>query len=240
MRQRDGRDQPRRRASWSWMAVALGVAVPCYLVAAVWSVSVTGTGFAVSTIGTWLVLGFVTARAVRNARSTVPAPWEPDRWDRARARFDALCTEYTAFECDPISVLRLPALTDTSVASTARFVEAFADAQGLHTDASPPPEHAAAFVAAVDRAERGWRAARDAAERIRLSHLDPREHATVERVIRLLSLARDTDNAAERHTAYARSRTELSRLERIGVLRLPRIARAVLDAAARGALPAVT
>ena len=39
---------------------------------------------------------------------------------------------------------------------------------------SPGGTHAPAFVAAVERAERAWRAARDAAERIRLSNAHPR------------------------------------------------------------------
>jgi hypothetical protein len=47
---------------------------------------------------------------------------------------------------------------------------------------------------AVDRAERAWRAALDAAERIRLLHLAPAERATGERVIKLLTMARDSDS----------------------------------------------
>ena len=104
-----------------------------------------------------------------------------------------------------MSVLRLPALSDVSVPSTGRFVEAFAEAQALETDAFPPETHATAFVAAVERAERGWRAARDAAERL---------------------------------AAYARARSELARLDRAGVIHMPRTAQAALDVAGRGQLPA--
>jgi hypothetical protein len=92
--------------------------------------------------------------------------------------------EYAAYECDPISVLRLPALADVTVPSTGRFVEA----QALQTDAFPGHDaHATGYVAAVERADRAWRAARAAAERMRLSGLSPTERGTVERVIKLLT-----------------------------------------------------
>jgi hypothetical protein len=166
------------------------------------------------------------------------APPRPDLvWARARARFHALRAEYAAFECDPMKVLRLPALADVSVASTARFVDAFAEAQAMETDEFPTGEHGARFVAAVDRAERAWQAAREAAERIRLSGLSPAERSTVERVIKLLTTARDSDSDPERLAAYARARSELAKLDRAGVIHLPRTAQAALDEASRGALP---
>jgi hypothetical protein len=129
-----------------------------------------------------------------------------------RSRFDRLRAEYAAYECDPIGVLRLPALADVTVPSTRRFVEALAEAQALETDAFPGPDaHATGFVAAVERADRAWRAARAAAERIRLSGLSPTERGTVERVIKLLTTARDSDSDAERVAAYSRARSELAK-----------------------------
>ncbi|WP_232662384.1 hypothetical protein [Pseudonocardia sp. TRM90224] len=167
------------------------------------------------------------------------APPRPDLvWAHARQRFFTLRGEYAAYECDTMEVLRLPALADVSVPSTARFVDAFAEAQALETDAFPPGQHAAQFVAAVDKAERAWRAARDAADRIRLSNLSPAERATVERVIKLLTTARDSDNDPERLAAYARARSELAKLDQAGVIPIPRPAKAALDAAAQTALPA--
>jgi hypothetical protein len=171
------------------------------------------------------------------ARSAAP-PRPELVWAKARERFTALRAEYAAFECDPMEVLRRPALADVSVASTARFVDAFAEAQALETDAFPPAEHATKFVSAVDKAERAWRAAVDAADRIRLSGLSPTERSTVERVIKLLTTARDSDSDPERLAAYARARTELAKLDRAGVIHLPRTARAALDEAARGELSA--
>jgi len=155
----------------------------------------------------------------------------------ARSRFATLRSEYAAYECDALAVLRLPALADVTIPSTARFVEAFAEAQALDTDGPVPDSHRDRYVAAVDTAWRAWQAAREAAERIRLSHLPEKERSTVERVVRLLTTARDTDNDAERHVAYGKARSELARLERTTTIRIPRLAQAKLDNAYRGQLP---
>jgi hypothetical protein len=171
-------------------------------------------------------------------RPVVAPPPRPDlAWAGARERFHALRAEYASFECDPMGVLRLPALADVAVPSTARFVDAFAEAQALETDAYPGPAHADRFAAAADRAERSWRAAVGAAERIRLSGLAPAERATVERVVKLLTTARDSDSEPERLAAYSRARAELAKLEKAGVLHVPLPAQTALDEAARGALP---
>jgi hypothetical protein len=201
-----------------------------------------------------LLLAVVAVVAIRRRRrpvrrgaaaGTAPIPARPAArprpdlvWARARERFHALRAEYAAFECDPMKVLRLPALADVSVASTARFVDAFAEAQALESDLFPGERHGAAFVDAVDRAERAWRAARDAAERIRLSSLSPSERATVERIIKLLTTAKDSDSEPERLAAYTRARSELTKLDQTGVLHVPLPAQAALDEAARRALPA--
>jgi hypothetical protein len=185
-------------------------------------------------------------RALRRAAAAGLAPRparpaalpRPDRvWAHARQRFDRLRSDYAAFECDAMQVLRLPALADVTVPSTARFVDAFAEAQALDTDAFPGPAHAERFVVAVERAERAWTAARDAAERIRLSSLSPGERATVERIIKLLTTARDSDNEPERLAAYSRARAELLKLDAAGVLHVPLPAQVALDEAARGQLP---
>lgn len=203
-----------------------------------------------------LIVGGVSFTAARRARrraalrrggaaGTAPLPARPAApprpdvvWGHARRRFTELRTAYAAYECDPMAVLRLPALADVTVASTGRFVDAFAEAQALDTDAFPGGSHGPLFVAAVDRAERAWQAAREAAERIRLSNLTPAERSTVERVIKLLTTARESDSDAERVAAYARARSELGKLDRAGVVHVPLPVQAMLDAAGRGALPA--
>lgn len=166
-----------------------------------------------------------------------PRPQPAHDWAATRARFARLRSEYGQFECDPLAVLRLPALTDVTVASTGRFVDAFAEAQALDTDAEPPPAHCARFAAAVEQAWRAWHAARDAAERIRLSGIPAQERATVQRAIKLLTMARDSNHDAERAAAYSRARAELAKLDRSGTVRLPPAAAAALVTAARGQLP---
>jgi hypothetical protein len=158
------------------------------------------------------------------------------RWAEAHHRMARLQADYAGFECDALAVLRLPALADVRVAATARFVDAFAEAQALDTDRRPAPEYAERYVDAVDRACRAWRAARESAERIRLSGLAPDERARVDRVIKLLTMARDTAHDAERVAAYAKARDELARLDLAGSIALPPAARAVLDINARGVL----
>jgi hypothetical protein len=158
-------------------------------------------------------------------------------WRDAGERFDRLRGDYAAYECDPIQVLRLPALADVTVTSTARFVDAVAEAQALQTDEHPGEPVAARFATAVEHAEQAWLAARDAAGRIRLSTLDPAERAGVERVVKLLTTARDTDSGHERAIAYTRARAAQARLARVGAVHLPLPAQAALDEAARGALP---
>ena len=178
-------------------------------------------------------------RAMGPARPTAVPPAAPVLdWRATRARFVQLRSEYGQFECDPLAVLRLPALTDVSVASTGRFVDAFAEAQALDTDTEPPAAHCARYATAVDQAWRAWDAARDAAERIRLAGIPAQERATVARAIKLLTMARDSDHDPERTAAYAKARAELAKLDRSGTLRLPPTAAAALNAAARSQLPA--
>lgn len=170
--------------------------------------------------------------------ASVPPPANPlQAWQRAKADFDRLRVEYSAHECDPVQVLRRPALSDVSVPSTARFVDAFAEAQSLDTDAHPGAPHDAAYTVGVAKARRAWQAACDAADRIRLSNVPQQERGSIERVLKLLTTARDSDSEHERLVAYGRARSELDRLDRAGIVHLPGTARAAVDEAARGALP---
>lgn len=192
----------------------------------------------------WLAVASVVfiSRFTSNASATSSAvevePPVDDGWTSALRRMRELSTEFAAYECDPLAVLRLPALADVSVPSTARFIDAFAEAQALQTDTAPPAQHAAEFGAAVDRAARAWDAAREAARRIRDSNLAPAERAVVERVIKMLTVARTSESEPERRVAYAKARSELAKLG--STLRLPVPAQAALDTAARSALPPAT
>lgn len=86
-------------------------------------------------------------------------------WPAARERFHRLAAEYAAFECDPVAVLRLPALADVAVPATARFITAFSEAQALHTERKPPAGVASAYERAVTWAEFAWSEAVAEAER---------------------------------------------------------------------------
>ncbi len=212
-------------------------AIAASIAAAIAFIAVIG-----AVVGPALLVGGTTFVVVRHRRRraltrAAAAPPRPP-WEDAHERFAALAAAYAAHECDPMAVLHRPALSDVRVPSTARFVDAFSHAQALDTDAHPGDEHAAAYATAVDAAERAWRAATEAADRIRLSGLSADERASVERVIKLLTVARDSGNEAERLAAYSRARSELHRLDAAGVVHVPGLATAALERAARGALPA--
>jgi hypothetical protein len=223
---------------WEAFAVTLFIGFPLLMMALAGAVTVT-----LVRRGRWIWRRYwVAPEATYRGPAPIPPPrpapdWRAE-WRSARRQFEALRAEYASYECNPLAVLRLPALADVTVPSTGRFVDAFAEAQALDTDEPPPGEHARAYRWAVDRAWQAWRAATDAAERIRLSGLSPEERASVQRVIKLLTVAKDSGNDAERLAAYARARGELAKLERAGRITLPKPAAAALDAAARPGLPA--
>lgn len=79
------------------------------------------------------------------------------RWLQARERFTALCTEWTAFEADRRAVARRPALVDVHVPATARFLDAYHDAEQLRAPAEQTAARRGEFVVAVDRAVGAWR-----------------------------------------------------------------------------------
>jgi hypothetical protein len=160
-------------------------------------------------------------------------PDPADRWAQAVRRYRATAQTYAEFECDLRSVLRLPALADVGQPATARFVDAFAEATALGTDRFPGAEYAQRFAAAVERAERAWTAAVDAAERVRDARFTPGERRLVEQVNTLLELALASPYEAERRGAYQRAIRKLAELERRTGWRLPRPAAAELAHQAR-------
>ncbi|HVH24350.1 MAG TPA: hypothetical protein VNA11_18030, partial [Pseudonocardia sp.] len=94
------------------------------------------------------------------------------------------------------------------------------------------------FVAAVERAERAWAAAVDAAERTRDARFAPAERRLIEQVGMLLELAMASPYEAERRGAYQRAGRKLAELERRTGWRLPRPAAAELTHRARPELAA--
>jgi hypothetical protein len=177
------------------------------------------------------------ARVVRAARAarrdTVRA-----RWDAAVARYAQTAQAYAAFECDATAVLHRPALADVTEPATSRFVDAFAEATALATDAYPGAEAGERFVVAAEGADRAWRAAVDAADRVHVARFAPGERALIDQILALLSLARSSPHEAERRSAYERARRRLADLERRTGWAMPRAAGELLAIRARGELRA--
>ena len=163
---------------------------------------------------------------------------DPSRahWDGAVLRHRATAQAFAEFECDLRAVLRLPALADVEQPATARFVDAFAEANALRTDGFPGPEYALRFVAAVERAEQAWAAAVEAAERKRDTRFAPADRRLIAQVASLLEVAATSRFDSERRTAYQQARRRLAELERRTGWRLPRPAAHALEHRARGML----
>lgn len=143
------------------------------------------------------------------------------RWKAAKTIHEQTAREFAEFECDALAVLRLPDLVDSSVPATARFVEAFAESSALATDRQPPDEHAEKFVAASDAADRAWRAAWAAAERMRMGRFSPEEREALDRAIKLLTVAQESNHPGERRAAYDKAREQLGVLQRRSGWTLP-------------------
>ena len=166
-----------------------------------------------------------------------PDPWRA-RWDDAVARHRTTAQAFADFECDLDAVLRLPALADVEQPATARFVDAFAEANALRTDEFPGPEYAGRFVAAVEHAEQAWSAAVEAAQRKHDSRFDPAQRRLLAQVRTLLDVAASSAFESERRAAYQQAQRRLAELERRSGWRVPRPAAVALEHRARGMLAA--
>ena len=181
----------------------------------------------------WYALDHVVGR-VRTARPDTVRP----RWDAAVARYAGTARSYAAFECDPAAVLHRPALADVTEQATSRFVDAFAEATALATDAYPGREAGERFAVAAEHAERCWNAAVAAADRVRAARFAPGERALIDQTLALLTLARSSPHEAERRNAYERARRRLADLERRTGWAMPRPADELIATRARGMLDA--
>jgi hypothetical protein len=166
-----------------------------------------------------------------------PDPWRA-RWDDATRRHGVVAQAFAEFECDLQAVLRLPALADVDEPATARFIDAFAEANALRTGEFPGSQYAQRFVEAVEHAEQGWSAAVEVAERKRDLRFGPDERRLVAQVMTLLEIAASSAYESERRTAYQKAQRRLAELERRTGWRPPRPAAVELEHRARGALPA--
>ena len=167
-----------------------------------------------------------------------PNPWRA-RWDDAVARHRTTAQAFADFECDLDAVLRLPALADVEHPATARFVDAFAEANALRTDEFPGREYARALRrggqarrAGVVGGRRGGPAQ---APTLRF---DPPQRRLLAQVRTLLDVAASSAFESERRAAYQQAQRRLAELQRRSGWRVPRPAAVALEHRARGMLAA--
>lgn len=88
-------------------------------------------------------------------------------WADAVKELDRVTAEFASYEFNPRAVMiERPLLRDLNEPATARFYDAFGDANALRTNSEPDsPEDVAAFIKAVERASRAWDVANDNALR---------------------------------------------------------------------------
>lgn len=178
---------PSRRSAVPWLyglAAALALLSPILFVA-VWASDGTLDGLvpaflaalvdlAAAVVAAVVATVLAARRGITRVRTVVSghpqgragrmAEYQAARWSVARERFAALQREYAAFEADPTAVAARPALTDVTVPATARFVEAYGDAQFLLTDTEPSGPRREEFAGAVDRAVASWHEAQRTAD----------------------------------------------------------------------------
>jgi hypothetical protein len=181
------------------------------------------------------VSGYGAALAAWVRAAFAPDPWRA-RWADAVARHRAVAVAFADFECDPMSVLDRPALADVRQPATGRFVDAFADASALLTERCPGPEVARNFAEAVEREERSWAAAVDAAQRIGDARFSTDERAVLDQVRRLLEVVGSSPFDAERRTAFQQVQRRLTDLARRSGWHLPPRTAVALEHRARGVL----
>lgn len=190
----DGGAERQSSVSIPWRAIGLVVGG---LVAAV----VVGVVLAVS-VRAWR------RRQARRSKAQQAERAVRERIDSVVARHDAVLDEYGEHLVDFLAALERPALNDPSVGATERFDRARIDADdarltGRHGAAEPL---VAAYHAAVAELEVSWRIARDHAERVGTSYLEPAVSGRLAKAADLMAVVRGGASEHERALAYQRVR----------------------------------
>ncbi|MFI6278089.1 hypothetical protein [Streptomyces sp. NPDC050988] len=173
-------------------------------------------------------------RAAQRVRSAVR-----ERIASGVARHDAVFEEYGAHLVDFLAALERPSLNDPSVAETERFDRAriAADDARLAVRLSPEEAQVAAYLAAVAELEVSWRIARDHAERVGTSYLEPAVSRRLAKAADLVPLVTGGASDHERVLAYLRVRQLVGRSVRVSQQAeraIERLARPALDKAMGG------
>lgn len=136
-----------------------------------------------------------------------------ERIASAASRHDTVLEEFGGHRVDFLAALERPALNDPSVAETERFDRARIDADDarLAVRLSPDGAQVAAYLEAVAELEVSWRIARDHAERVGTSYLEPAVSRRLAKAADLVPLVTGGASDHERALAYLRVRQLVGR-----------------------------
>ncbi|MEU9761936.1 hypothetical protein AB0D98_19745 [Streptomyces sp. NPDC047987] len=155
-----------------------------------------------------------------------------ERIAAAAARHDAVLEEYGAHLVDFMAALERPALNDPSVAATERFDRARINADDARlTVRHGAQELVAAYHEAVAELEVSWRIAREHAERVGTSYLEPAVSRRLAKAVDLMAVVRGGATEHERALAYQRVRRLVGtsvRVPQVAELAIARLVRPVL------------
>ncbi|WP_435059289.1 hypothetical protein [Streptomyces sp. bgisy060] len=155
-----------------------------------------------------------------------------ERITAATARHDAVLEEYGAHLIDYMAALERPALNDPCVAVTERFDRARINADDARlTVRHGAKELVAAYHEAVAELEVSWRIARDHAERVGTSYLEPAVSRRLAKAADLMAVVHGDATEHERALAYQRVRRLVGtsvRVPQVTELAITRLVRPVL------------
>lgn len=160
-------------------------------------------------------------------------------WESACQRHDDILGAYGAYELDPASLLRYPAITDVTVEPTQMFHVALDRAQALRTETYPGNRNLAdAYGQAVVALRRAWIACESYGKKVGASYLEPADRTEISTAVKLYNHAMSSTTPAEQAAYYGRVRDIITRLVERGVLHPPKVQLAQLEAVTRRAIKA--
>ena len=160
-------------------------------------------------------------------------------WDEATRRHDEVLGAYGAYELDPATLLRYPAITDVTVEQTQNFHLALDEAGALRTEAYPGNRSLAdAYQQAVVGLRRAWIACESHGKRVGTDHLAPADRADLDTALKLYQHAASSSTPTEQATYYERVRQIVTKLVDRGILHPPKAQLAQLEGITRRAIEA--
>lgn len=158
-------------------------------------------------------------------------------WEHACQRHGDILGAYGAYELDPASLLRYPAITDVTAEPTQMFHVALDQAQALRTDTYPGNRSLAdAYGQAVVALRRAWIACESHGKKVGTSYLEPVDRTEIDTAAKLYNHATSSTTPAEQATYYSRVRDIITKLVERGVLHPPTVQLAQLESVTRRAI----